>query len=607
MKEKEKPKYSVWQNVCFMVRTAWRRRKSVLFLCLALAALSVGTSLAQLFVAPQILSKVEQAAPLAELLGTIAAFSLGLFLLNALYGYADENSIYGRIDIRTAIMNALNRKACVTSYPNTRDPDVIKLQEKAKSTCSGNQEPTEYIWHTLTGLLINVAGFAIYLALLSNLNWLLIGLVLVTTAAGFFVTRYLDEWEYRHREEEKQCNAQINYIRGRAESIELAKDIRIFGLRPWLDGLYQSARRLYQAFFERREKMQLLANVADVVLSFARNGIAYVYLIRMALDGGLTASEFLLYFSAVSGFTAWVTGILSGFTELHKESLGLSQVQEYLNYPEPFRFEGGDPIPAAETYELKLEDVSFRYPGTDKELFRHLNLTIHPGEKLAVVGLNGAGKTTLVKLLCGFYDPDKGRVLLNGTDIRTFDREAYYTLFSAVFQKFSELDITVAQTVAQKVEDIDLERVADCLEKAGLTEAVAKLPKGLDTHIGRKVYLDGVLLSGGQTQRLMLARALYKNGPILVLDEPTAALDPIAENDIYQKYSEMTAGKTSLFISHRLASTRFCDRIIYLADGAIAEEGTHEQLLALGGGYAKLFDIQSRYYQEGRTLDEAIG
>ena len=482
------------------------------------------------------------------------------------------------------------------------------MQEKAKSTCNGNQEPTEYIWHTLTGLLINVAGFAIYLALLSNLNWLLIGLVLVTTAAGFFVTRYLDEWEYRHREEINRCDTEISYIRSRAmESITLAKDIRIFGLRPWLDAIYNSGMKLYESFVQRREKMLLLANAVDVVLSFARNGIAYIYLIRMALDGGLTASEFLLYFSAVSGFTAWVMGILSGFTELHKESLGLSQVQEYLNYPEPFRFEGGDPIPAAEAYELALEDVSFRYPGTDKELFRHLNLTIHPGEKLAVVGLNGAGKTTLVKLLCGFYDPDEGRVLLNGTDIRTFDRESYYALFSAVFQQFSELDITVAQTVAQKVEDIDLNRVADCLEKAGLTETVARLPKGLDTHIGRKVYLDGVMLSGGQTQRLMLARALYKDGPILVLDEPTAALDPIAENDIYQKYSEMTAGKTSLFISHRLASTRFCDRIIYLADGAIAEEGTHEQLLALGGGYAKLFDIQSRYYQEGRDLDEAIG
>lgn len=165
------------------------------------------------------------------------------------------------------------------------------------------------------------------------------------------------------------------------------------------------------------------------------------------------------------------------------------------------------------------------------------------------------------------------------------------------------LDLTVAEHVAQTVSDIDMEKVADCLEKAGLTEKVAALPQGLQTHVGKIAFLDGVELSGGQMQRLVLARALYKDGPILVLDEPTAALDPIAENDIYMKYSEMSHGKTSLFISHRLASTRFCDRILFLQGGVIAEEGTHEELLAQGGEYAKLFHVQARYYQEGGEFD----
>lgn len=231
-----------------------------------------------------------------------------------------------------------------------------------------------------------------------------------------------------------------------------------------------------------------------------------------------------------------------------------------------------------------------------------MNLTIHPGEKLAIVGLNGAGKTTLVKLLCGFLDPTRGRVLLNGQDVREFNRREYYSLFSAVFQEFSILDVTVAENVSQQAEGTDEERVWDCLEKAGLTKAIQALPQGLQTHVGREVYLDGVVFSGGQTQRLMLARALYKNAPILLLDEPTAALDPIAENDIYQKYDSMTAGKLSVFISHRLASTRFCDRILFLKDGVIGEEGTHESLLRLGGDYAKLFEVQSRYYQEGREF-----
>ena len=312
----------------------------------------------------------------------------------------------------------------------------------------------------------------------------------------------------------------------------------------------------------------------------------------------------MLYFSAFSGFSTWVTGILQQASTLRQESLDLSSVQEYLHLPEPFRFEGGKPIPQGPSYELRLDHVTFRYPGTDRVILHDIDLTIHPGEKIAVVGLNGAGKTTLVKLLCGFYDPDEGRVLLNGIDIREFNRQDYYRLFSTVFQESSILDITVAETVAQDVDHIDMDRVKDCIAKAGLTEKIESLPQGYDTHIGKNVYLDGVEFSGGQTQRLMLARALYKDGPFLVLDEPTAALDPIAENDIYQKYSEMTAGKSSVFISHRLASTRFCDRILFVNDGVIAEEGTHDQLLKKGGSYAKLFDIQARYYQEGRDLDE---
>lgn len=231
-----------------------------------------------------------------------------------------------------------------------------------------------------------------------------------------------------------------------------------------------------------------------------------------------------------------------------------------------------------------------------------MNLTIHPGEKLAVVGLNGAGKTTLVKLLCGLLDPTKGQVLLNGQDIRTFNRREYYELFSAVFQNYSLLDVSLGENVSQTPENGDERKIWKCLEKAGLTQAVEKLPDKLDTHIGREVYLDGILLSGGQTQRLMLARALYKDGSILFLDEPSAALDPLAEHDIYMKYSEMTKGRTSLFISHRLASTRFCDRILYLEHGTILEEGTHEELLNLGGAYAELFEVQSRYYQEGREF-----
>ena len=603
MKEKQKPKYGMFQCVSFMVKTAWEHVRSVLWFNVVFALIMVGINVAQLLMAPMVLQKVEMAASLQELLGSIGIFAGILLILNASLGYVDENIIYGRIDVRSAVISKINHKAYTTSYPNTKDPEVLRLHGEALRACSSNSDPAEHIWRTLTLLMINGMGFVVYLFLLADLNLFLIGLVIVTTIVGFFVSRYINEWGYRHKEELAKYDKEIGYLIGKTESIKLAKDIRIFGLAPWLNEIYANTRRMVEAFSARREKVYAWTCVVDVILLFVRNGIAYAYLLHRTLTEGLAASEFLLYFTAFTGFSSWITGILSEFATLHKECLRLSVVLEYIHLPEPFRFEGGVSIPQADCYELKLENVSFRYPGTEKDIIHNMNLTLHPGENIAVVGLNGAGKTTLVKLLCGFYDPDEGRVLLNGIDIREFNRPEYYDLFSAVFQEMSVLDVTVAEHVAQTVENIDLVKVADCLEKAGLTSKIQKLPAGLQTHVGKVAFMDGVEFSGGEMQRLVLARALYKGGSILVLDEPTAALDPIAENDIYMKYNEMTKGKTSLFISHRLASTRFCDRILFLKDGVIAEEGTHEELLANNGGYAELFHVQARYYQEGGEAD----
>ena len=251
MKSKEKPQYSIWQNVRFMVKLAWKKERSVLWGCLIWAALSLGINLSQLFIAPAVLKKVETLAPLPELLGTIGIFALALVVLNGLLGYLEEGILFGRIGLRTAIILDINTKACTTSYPNTRNPEVLKLQEKAMNFCSSNAEPTEHIWSTLSVILLNVAGFTVYLTLLANLNLFLVAVVVVTTAIGFFISKRIHEWGYRHREEDAEYHKKLSYIQGKAESIRLAKDIRIFGLSDWLNDLYEGVLALYEAFVDR--------------------------------------------------------------------------------------------------------------------------------------------------------------------------------------------------------------------------------------------------------------------------------------------------------------------------------------------------------------------
>lgn len=599
MKTIKRPAFTTGQCIRYMLSLGWKYQKIVFLYVIGGAIVEVGLNTVRLCIAPQILAKVEQAAPLHSLIQTIVLFALSLFLLSTFREYVKDSGICNRLVLRQKIVIDMTRKYCETSYPNTEQEKFRQLFEGAAVATSSNSDGTEHIWITLSELLQNILGFAVYLFLIANLNAVLSIVVILTSVASYFISKKINEWGYRHRDERHQHWERMNYIRKKAESGELAKDIRIFGLGEWIRDIYNVNLSLFEAFVRKRESVYIWANIIDVVFTILRNGLAYWYLISAALRGSMSASEFLLYFTALSGFTAWVTGILSSCSQLHKECLEISTVLEYLNYPEPFRFAGGRAIPNAESYELRLENVSFRYPGASENLFDHLNLTVHAGEKLAIVGLNGAGKTSLVKLLCGLYDPDEGRVLLNGVDIRDFNRPEYYQLFSAVFQNYSVLDATVLDNLTLDGEDSSSLTIDDCIEKAGLSQFVLQLPQGLQTHMGHDVYLDGVLFSGGQTQRLMLARALHKNGPILILDEPTAALDPIAEDDIYRKYNSMTDQKTAVFISHRLASTRFCDRIIFLADGAVAEEGTHQELMKRQGAYSSLYEVQSRYYQEG--------
>lgn len=264
------------------------------------------------------------------------------------------------------------------------------------------------------------------------------------------------------------------------------------------------------------------------------------------------------------------------------------------------------PIPEARDYTIEFHDVCYRYLKQEKNAVDHLNMVLHPGEKLAVVGLNGAGKTTMIKLLLRLYDPTEGVITLNGVDIRKFKREEYYKLFSPVFQNIEVLAFPIAEHISMKVaEDTDRDRAQAAAVEAGLEDKIKALPKGIDSELLKIVDDNGVDLSGGEKQKLALARALYKSAPLVVLDEPTSALDALAEQQLYERFNHMIGDKSAVYISHRLASTRFCDRVAMFADGRMIEYGSHDELMEKGGEYARMFEMQAQYYQEEQKEAEA--
>ena len=305
-----------------------------------------------------------------------------------------------------------------------------------------------------------------------------------------------------------------------------------------------------------------------------------------------------MYVSALVNFQQSFVALLVDLSNLNIYAKKMECYTEFYALKN-HKYEGTLPVEKRDDndYELEFRDVCFSYPGSDRLILDHLSFKLKVGDKLALVGLNGAGKTTFVKLLCRLYDPTAGEILLNGIDIKKYDYQEYQSLFSVVFQDFHLFSFELGQNVAASTR-YENEKVWDCLEKAGVEQRVQAMPNGVKSHYSKELYSDGESLSGGEVQKLMLARALYKDAPVMVLDEPTAALDPLAEADLYERYNSLIGGKTSVFISHRLSSTQFCDRVVYLENGKILEDGTHQQLMQQGGQYAKMFEYQAYYYQK---------
>ncbi len=522
-------------------------------------------------------------------------FIFGTRFLGGVKNIAYKYKNIASIKFRNHFLKKLMIKNMKTDYENGENPKISDMLQKASNDL---YYTTSGAFNLLESTFLSIVSVMAFQGILANLTPLMILIAGVPVLIVCYISEKKLVWRIYMKNRWQRIDRKLLYIPDIASDYKRAKDFRIFGLSKWFE-------KKYEAFFQERlywhkqsDLWNFLHDIMEIIVNDFGMFIAYIYIIYSVVKGNIGAGDFILYLNAIKKLSGSVKSLTRNLLEYQDLSDKISSSRDYCDIKDKTNHGNGKDFPK-ENYEIEFRNVSYTYPNAKNPTIKNISFKLNKEEKLALVGLNGAGKTTLIKLMCGLYDPTEGEILLNGINVKDFNREEYFKQFSAVFQDITILPTTIAENIAsEELKDLDREKVLECLKTSGLYKKVMELPKKEETYLVKTVYEDAIELSGGQMQKLALAKALYKNAPILLLDEPTAALDPISEQEMYQNYAKFSKSKASVFISHRLASTRFCDRIILIENGEIAEYGTHSELMNLNGKYAELFKIQSSYYND---------
>lgn len=462
---------------------------------------------------------------------------------------------------------------------------------------NGNDNGVEGIYHklfNLPSLVLLVLVFSVFIGLCSPL--ILLALLVNITASAFAALR-VQKYQYKRRDELSRHERRVGYYSKTAKDFAYGKDVRVYSLSNRVTENFKAAIKGYTDVFrviKNREYAYGFLTLATLLVS----DLAAYGILTYKTSVGMSVADFTMYVAAVAALNAQLTALSDNITYIMREHM---YVRDFFKFLDTDLGETGGSLlapPAGTPIEIEFKNVTFRYPGTDKNIFENFSLRIPAGQKLAIVGVNGAGKTTFVKLLTGMFRPDSGQILISGRDAGEYKKSELYGMFAAVFQEVNIIALTVAENIACRRDNIDYTRVDETLCRVGLYDKVKSLPAGVNTMMLKIIDENGAVFSGGESQKLAIARALYKGGNCVIMDEPTAALDALAEAEIYSGFDSLTEGKTAIYISHRLASTKFCDKIALIDGTGLIEYGTHDELMKQGGVYRDMFVTQGKYYQQ---------
>ena len=599
----KRKKHSFFSNMFYIFKTITKWDKSIVPISLLQSPFIILMELIVAYFVTVLTWCIENEKGISSIV--LAALGLAAFsvLTSFISNRLNEKILVKKNETNRQFDLLLGEKIMDMDFEIAEGPSGRDKYQKAKNSLGSNG--VYGFVERFSIMFTNIVGIFTFGTITASLNpWLILiltGAQLLGLVSTLVENRLID----KTKDPLAAVDRKLNYITKTSRDFAIAKDIRLFHLRDYLQ-------QMSEYFIGERKfwtnKMYFYYFISDTLRLLLNVGIeigVFAYIAYEALNGEMSKTALVLYAVSVTDFTHWVEYIGETLSDIIPSNMLINDLREFLDIENSMENANGKSMPADKPYKIEIKDLSFTYPETDKIILNNINLTINTGERLALVGVNGAGKTTLVKLLSGLYKPTSGSIKINGTDISAINRDEYYKSVSAVFQEARIMPCSILENVSMlPAGESDAERFDFCIRQAGLYEKIQNLPEKENTLLVKNVNENAVELSGGEIQRLLLARAIYKDAPTLILDEPTAALDPIAENEIYLKYSEISKNKTSIYISHRLSSTRFCDRIVLLDDASIAEEGTHEELMARSGKYAEMFRIQSKYYEKEAEENE---
>lgn len=583
-------------GVIFLLGYSWKKNKAYIIYSVLLQILTAIVPLADIVIPKFIIDELMGKSRMPYLIfwiGLLIFITLvGTFLISFLSGrcFVAKNKIF------SSFQGDLSERLSRCDFERLEDSHFLDTKAKAEKFLYANGQGFGVVMDNTFKIFGKILTFLGIITIVSTLSaWVVLLFVLLILLNSWYESRVRKEyvkWDMDKAPIERKTSYLINLI----SDFAFGKEIRIFGMKDWLSDKIRFHLNESGEFYAKQIKTLCKSEYISGFMNFLLKGITYGYLVFQVAYRSLGIGNFTMYITTLMSFSSAMNDVMKSILDIRQFGGYYEALKEYMEIPQKMREGKGLSLPEGE-FEIRFENVSFRYAGQSTDALKNINITLAPGEKLSVVGENGAGKTTFVKLLCRLYNPTEGRILLNGIDIRDIDYDQYMSSIGAVFQDYKLLSFTLKENIAfSSSEQEKAEDIYGLLCHSGLQEKMEKLPDGVETYVYKNFSEKGFEPSGGEGQKIALARAIYKNAPVMILDEPTSALDPRAEYEIYQRFSELVSGKTAVFISHRMSSARFCDHIAVFKDGEIAEYGTHEKLMERNGIYYELFQMQAQYY-----------